>query len=134
MNKVELTSSLWLYVIHSKNPELIHLLESYKVRPPHNSKSKEDYIQCFIECIKCHHNDIADYIENSYFFNQETNTKEEIISNCIKYCNYAYFETNSIISHGFYYLNLYHYNNLVNYIIKMKEKTILNKIIQLWNI
>ena len=63
MNGVELTPSLWL----------IHLLESNKVAPPKfvNESEKEgdisndDYIECMIESIKCHHNDIADYFETN---------------------------------------------------------------------
>ena len=42
MNKAKLTPFLWLYTIHSKNSELIHLLESNEVPPP-IFKSKEVY-------------------------------------------------------------------------------------------
>ena len=36
-NEVELTSSLWLYGIHSDNAEIIQLLEENKVEPPNES-------------------------------------------------------------------------------------------------
>ena len=71
MNKAEIMPSLWLYTIHSKNAELIHLLESNEIPPPKfKRKEKEEeensiknYEQCLIESIKCHHNDFAVYIQ-----------------------------------------------------------------------
>ena len=60
LNNVEMKSSLWLYVIHGKNPELIHQLEENKIQPPKNS-----YKLCFYEAIKCHHNDISCYIKDN---------------------------------------------------------------------
>ena len=33
MNGVELTPSLWLFVIHGQNPELIHRLEEQHIEP-----------------------------------------------------------------------------------------------------
>ena len=41
MNNAELTPSLWLYAIHSKNAELIHLLESNEVPPPKSKRNKK---------------------------------------------------------------------------------------------
>ncbi|KAK8883930.1 hypothetical protein M9Y10_043032 [Tritrichomonas musculus] len=142
MSKVELTPSLWLYAIHSKNAELIHLLESNEVPPPkyksdrndneEDEDSNKNYSQCLIESIKCHHNDIADYIDNNFLdqSEKESQRNEEIISNCIKYHNYMYFENGLIICHGFFYLNLYHYDKLFELLLKKKEKLIENKIKQ----
>lgn len=42
MDGVELTPSLWLYSIHSKNADLIHFLESNKVSPPIYTNNDED--------------------------------------------------------------------------------------------
>ncbi|KAK8854373.1 hypothetical protein M9Y10_016935 [Tritrichomonas musculus] len=98
MSKVELTESLWLYVIHSKKEELIHILEEKKVCPPKfENKNEEElneqnneYLRCLIESIKCHHNNFADYIQNIFLFQREKDPKrkEATISNCIKYHNY----------------------------------------------
>ena len=60
LNNVDLTSSLWLYSIHGNNPELIHLLEENHVIP-----DDQTFLECLKESIKCHHNDITDYIENN---------------------------------------------------------------------
>lgn len=37
MNNVELEPSLWLYVYHSRNVELIHLIISYQINPPNDN-------------------------------------------------------------------------------------------------
>ena len=54
-NHVQMTPSLWIYAIHSKNAELINILEESCIDPPDKS-----YLKCFEESIKCHHNEIAD--------------------------------------------------------------------------
>lgn len=38
-NKVSLTNSMWLYVIHSNNPKLIHFLEENEILPEKKSKN-----------------------------------------------------------------------------------------------
>ena len=53
-NNVKLTSSLWIYAIHSDSSEIIQLLEENKIKPNDNSFKK-----CLIESIKCHHNEMA---------------------------------------------------------------------------
>ena len=60
LNNVELTPSLWLYAIHCNNPEIIHLLEENHVIPEDKS-----YFECYKESIKCHHNNIANYIKDN---------------------------------------------------------------------
>ena len=60
LNGVELAPKLWIYEIHSKNAEMIHLLKSFQIPPPGNS-----YVKCLIESIKCHHNVIANYIKDA---------------------------------------------------------------------
>ena len=145
-NKAELTPSLWRYAIHSNNAELIHFLEINKVPPPiyiincpkmyehmHPKTKSNDlgnnYINCLIESIKCHHNDIADYIENNFINEQNLQIKEKILSNYIKYHNYSYFQTDIICDYGFFYLCLYNYNILVNLLLEKKDKEIQSIII-----
>ena len=128
MNNVELTSSLWLYAIHSNNAELIDLLESNKVSPPSNDEL--NYIQCLIESIKCHHNNIADFITTNYFGEEkEKEDEEEIVSNCFKYYNYSYIQIESTIKHGFFYLSFYHYDKLFQLLWEKKKNVIEKKII-----
>ena len=77
MNNVKLTSSLWLYTIHSNNPELIHLLEENHIKPIDTT-----YKECTLEAIKCHHNEIANYL-----FNNKTE-KVFYLSNYVEYDNF----------------------------------------------
>ncbi|KAK8840169.1 hypothetical protein M9Y10_031109 [Tritrichomonas musculus] len=138
-NNVELTPSLWLYSIHSKNAELIHLLESNEIKPPklmNNNRPKEEiknsFLICLFESIKCHHNDFTGYIENNFILKREmesARTKEEIISNILKYHNYSYFQTDYIKDQGFFYLCFYEYNKLFSLLLKSKEEEIKEKII-----
>ena len=60
-NGAQLTSSLWLYGVHCDNPELISLLEE-------NCPKPESFKNCWIEAVKCHHNDVANYLQNNYNF------------------------------------------------------------------
>ena len=139
MSEAKLTSSLWLYAIHSKNAELINWLETKNVCPTKFDNENEEelneanneYLRCFIESIKCHHNDFADYIQNNFLFQEEKDPKrdESIISNCIKYHNYYYFETETIKDYGFFYLSFYKYNELFNLLLKEKEEGIKLRII-----
>ena len=81
INNVELTSSLWLYAIHGANPEIIHLLEEDNIIPEDKS-----YIECYKESIKCHHNEIANYIQNNYIL--ENDEKNSFFIN-LRFHNYA---------------------------------------------
>ena len=84
MNNVELTPSLWLYAIHSNNPDLIHLLEEYHVEPKNKS-----FEECLKEAIKCHHNDFARYIQDNLLIGKVDESK--ILSSIFAYYNYCFF-------------------------------------------
>ena len=148
MNKVQLTPSLWLYTIHSENAELIYLLESNKVFPPkitqikkNEEEDKDDddentndnYLLCLIESIKCHHNEIAEYIQNNLMNQEEkekTETIETIVSNSIKYHNYSYFQVDAIIEYGFFYFCFNDYNKFIELLLNAKKDEIEKRIIQ----
>ena len=66
MNNVKLTPSLWIYAIHGRNSEIIHILEDNHVKPEDTT-----FTECLVESIKCHHNEIAEYIEN-FLMQQQT--------------------------------------------------------------
>ena len=82
-NNVKLTPSLWIYAIHSRNPELIHILEEC------NIKCKDEmFDDCYIESIKCHHNDFANYIQNALLKKPLCNDTE--VGICMYYNNYSF--------------------------------------------
>ena len=118
LNRVDLTPSLWFYVIHSKNNELIHLLEENKVEPP-DSK----YYKCLEEAIKCHHNDISVYI-NDNLINEKNSSNEidlrfneNICAYSLHYYNYYFFPND--LNHEFilFYLCQYDYYTLVKFLL-----------------
>ena len=83
-NGVDLSSSsLWLFAIHGKNPELIHYLEGNVVTNNNFSMNK-----CIFESIKCHHNDFAQYFIDNYNSNE---VNEELISNIVEFYNFHFY-------------------------------------------
>ena len=84
-NKVQLTRSLWLYCIHSNNADLVHFLEDKHI-------GIEDYYhKIYIsEAIKCHHNNIANYLINCFSRN-EKEIENFIYFKGIKYYNFSFF-------------------------------------------
>ena len=94
LNKVEINPSLWFYAIHSRNPEIISFLEEKQ-----NKKTDESIVfEWYKEAIKCHHNDIANYIYQQFILNQ---TDIECCKYYFLYYNYEMiseeFEMNHIV-------------------------------------
>ena len=111
---VELTSSMWIYGIHSCNAELIRYLEDNHVSPPYN-----DYERILEESIKCHHNDISNYLIDN-IMNEEylqNNIENEFYHNLYRYAtesyNYCFFPTNMKYKNMFFYLCEFDYYTLV---------------------
>lgn len=112
---VKLEQSLWPFAIHGANAELIHLLEDNNINP--KDKSFEN---CFVESIKCHHNDVANFFLNNL-------TKYEIVdsyyflSQSIKYRNFAFMQNNQINQSSFIDLCKYDYYVLVDALLESNE-------------
>ena len=128
-NHVELPSSLWLYAIHSKNAELIHLLEENHVDSPDDA-----YESCLLEAIKCHHNDIANYIKNNLVDpniveSDRENLIEKVFECSFHYSNYSYFPHEYSKNSAFFNLCLYKYSTLVNIFLRNKKNEIDERII-----
>ena len=102
-----LSPSLWIYAIHGRNPEMIHFLEENHVRMPMQS-----YHKCLNECIKCHHNELANYILNNYT-DINTERDDSFFAAALKYYNYDYFPTNLDNSFVFFHLSKNDYFNIV---------------------
>ena len=107
-NNVKLTSSLWEYAVHGQSAEIIHLLEELHIEPIDLDKKKNFFEQIFIESIKCHHIDIANYIRNNYLQDKNENSNDSLI-NCIKYYNFILMENDLIDQSSFFYLCKYDY-------------------------
>ena len=87
MNKPDiLNGNLWVYAIHSNKSGMIHALEENGISP-----NDQTYEECLIESIKCHHNEIADYISNSLLDKSEWNedkTEFELNRSPVLYHNF----------------------------------------------
>lgn len=81
-NNVDLNSSLWLYVVHSLNPTIIHSLEENHVVP-----KKNYYVKCYKEAVKCHHNNIMHYLKDNYYEKDES-SDYSLFLNSIKNYNF----------------------------------------------
>ena len=117
-NKVDLNPSLWLYVIHGQNPELIHFLEENHVKLQNDKLN-----QCFDESVKCHHIEFTNYIKDNYFDGK--GVKEiDLFSQSLRFYNFIDFCTNNYTLDDnfkfdmFYELCKYDYVSVVELLIK----------------
>ena len=137
MEGVPLTPSLWLYSIHARNADLIHLLEENHVDP--EGESYDEYLE---EAIKCHHNEIANYIQNNLMktfddfddFLSFGNVSEiafdkEVTSYAFRDCNYEFLPEKPDNPFLFSYACKYNYLNLVKLFLKTREFDVNYKII-----
>ena len=122
MNNVELTPSLWLYAIHSNNPDLIHLLEEYHVEPKNKS-----FEECLKEAIKCHHNDVARYIQDNLLIGKVDESK--ILSSIFAYYNYCFFPKSLDGKFTLHYLCQYNHYTLVKLLLESNELDVNSEIV-----
>lgn len=131
LNDIELKPSLWLYSIHGENAEMIHFLEQNRVSPPENDKS---YEKCLEEAIKCHHNNIAVYIQSNLLNeriesnNLQNNFNKNSISYCFHYLNFELFPEAFDNKYIFYYACRYGFLNLVEFLYENNEINLKEKI------
>ena len=127
---VELTPSLCINAIHSKNAELIHLLESECVKPTEKVEEKDKlYKEFFKESIKCHHNDFANYFLDKYL-NKDDECSNDTIFQCIKDYNFSFLKSNQINESSFSLLCRYDYFTLAQILLASKNVNINSKEIQ----
>ena len=117
LNEVELTPSLWIYGIHSDNPEIIHILEERKILP-----RDKTYEECIKEAIKCHHNDIANYIERDLLKKRnEDNFDKNILAYAFHFYNFTYFTSENYNHYIFNYACKYDYYKVAEYFLKTRK-------------
>ena len=132
MNGVEIDDEkLWLYVIHSKNADMIHNFESKPIILNDKTIGK-----IYAESIKCHHNQISKYIEDNLMTQpieiekEERVENENIIKTILKYHNYFYFPNEIETSISFFYLCKYRYSKIIHLFLKTKKQEIYDRIKQ----
>ena len=118
LNQVKLTPSSWIYAIHSRNPEIIHLLEENNIEP-----HDKNYNGCLKESIKCHHNEIADYfinnfIDEKYLIFSKKEFGNNIFDDCFHYQNLYFLQDNIYQRFLFYYACKYNYFDIIKHFMK----------------
>lgn len=121
LNGVELIQSIWIYAIHSDNPEMIHLFIEMNIIKPDD----ESYQKCLKESIKCHHNDIANYIINNLIdqdnYQLGENYNDNIVAYGFKYHNYSFFPNDFNHKFIFFYSCQYDYLKIVRILLQTKQ-------------
>ena len=120
-HQVELTPNIWFYSIHSNNAEMIQFIESNNIEPPGTN-----YEKCLKESIKCHHNNIAEYILNNLIeedkdkqqFDPENDFKNNIFAYCYEYYNYHFLTKGSNHKYELHYACEFGHYQLVDLYFK----------------
>ena len=126
--------SLYLYALHSNNSFFYeNHIRSNNIKPKDMS-----YEEAFLECLKCHHNDFARFIQDNLINLYQIKSKrkenpisfeEIILNNAFKYQNYSFVPTEFDQDYAFFYFYQYDYHSIVNILIKVHKKNFEAKII-----
>lgn len=111
-----------------KNPELIHILEEN-----HVTCFDESYENVFIEYIKCHHNDFANYVTDNLLVNNEIKESfdSSILSLWFHYHNFGFFPSEYDNKYIFYYACQYDYLTLEKLLFTNQEYNLNEKIVSI---
>lgn len=117
-HEIELSPHIWKFAVHSKSLEIIHFLIENKIEPDFEPKDDEYssfdlfshlsvderrdlfFQEILEEAIKCHHNEVANYIIINIIqrdiekFNDEKYFNDNVLSYAFHYHNYLYFPEN----------------------------------------
>ena len=128
INECGMTSNMWIYAVHAQNDELIKYLEDNHVLPPENN-----FEIVLDESIKCHHNDVSNYIiynlieEKELKYNIENEFYRNYYRFSIGFYNYNFFPENLEYKYMFLYLCRFDYYILVNLYLQLQNIDINNK-------
>lgn len=125
VNHVQIPQTIWVYAIHGGNLDIIHLLETCKVKPLGDS-----YLECLIKAVKCHENELATYILQNLLHKHDKIPKE-ISMKSLKFFNFEFIDEKIIEKSIFYDLCEYGHYTLVKILldtddVDVNTKRILN--------
>ena len=122
LNGNPLSYSLWPFIVHGQHPEIIQIfIDNYM-------KIDDDYpIDCIIDSLKFHHNDITKYIIDNFSEKIDLNNENFFIQS-VQFYNYEYFSNNIDNERYFYFLCKYDHFTLVDILLKTMDLNI-NEII-----
>ena len=107
MNKVKLLSSLWIYAIHSNNPEILQFLEENQV--------ESFFEECIEESIKCHNDSFTEYFLNNC--SNEVGNLKNYLASMLKYCNFKFIQPDLFNSSSLYHLVRLNYVKLIEFLL-----------------
>lgn len=116
-NKVKMKLSLWIYAIHGNNPEMIHLLVNIL------KLDDKNYICCLKEAIKCHYNEMTNYILNNLLTQkvENENLGHHLNSTIFHYYNFAFFPESFTDKYIFFYACQYDHFFIVEFLLETKK-------------
>ena len=109
-NGAKYDSNLWIYAIHSQSLEMIQLLEETGV-------DFDNYTKCIEEAIKCHHNEIFEYIKKKYGKKKKVN----LTNFALQYYNISLIDVDSIDELPFFDLCKFDYCTLADVILRKSD-------------
>lgn len=118
---VELTPKIWMYAAHGNSMKLIAILYEYDSNRYLNNK-----VLGFKEAIKCHHDEIAYFIQSSFLSEKdmsnsiENDYNENIYSYAFQYYNFEYFPIDFQNKFIFHYACQYDYYLICSFIMGNK--------------
>ena len=108
LNGIKLDPKIWKFAIHSNNSEIIQILIDNDI------ESEYGYVANYEEAVKCHHNDIANYLYENFI-------QDQIYTNeCFMAFNYLQFPENLSDIKNFTDLCEFNYINLVKLLLNTK--------------
>ena len=128
-NGSKLTSSIWPYIIHGNNPDMIHLLEENNVKTFDDS-----YQYLIVEAIKCHNNDFAVYLQDKCS-EEEKIYDQFLLKKHLKHYNFKLvkmWDSKQLIELAssndlFYFLCKYDYSTIVEFLSTLPKIDINNQ-------
>ena len=122
LNGTTLAPSIWFNAVHGQNPEMISFLQE-KYNTPLN------YVSLIEEAIKCHHNDITDWVQKNFLQNNEA-VYVNIFYLILKYYNFMYFPEINVNEVIFYNMCKFDYVSLIEILLKTTNLKVNTIIIQ----
>ncbi|KAK8839044.1 hypothetical protein M9Y10_032510 [Tritrichomonas musculus] len=107
---------IWLYAIHGRNKDIIHVIESNSIQP-------ESAIECLNFSIDCYHNELSSYILSNYIGNDKESLNISKMS--LESYNFDLIQPKEINSDTFFTLCKKDYFYLANAVL-LSDKNVIN--------
>ena len=110
-----------MYAIHSNNPEFINCLEENHLLP-----NDETYFETIEEAIKCHQNDIANYLIDNQYFDINNSFKKDLSIFGLQFYNFQYIQIE--LKSVFSYLCKFCYYEIIERIVNDSKCDLINQL------